>query len=363
MRASVDASRRGYPSPNPRVGAVVVRDGVVVSVGWHARVGDAHAEVTALAEAGERARGATVYVTLEPCNHHGRTPPCTQALIRAGVARVVYAVADPNPHVTGGGRRALEAAGVEVREGYDPESQHDAEHVLAPWRLFITRGRAHVTLKAAMTLDGRIATRTGHSQWITGEEARRDAHALRAASDAVMVGSRTVLADDPALSVRHVATTRQPVRVIVDSALVTPPSARLVATAREIPTWIVTRAGHDPAHVAHYERQGARVIALENSTEAAHLDLREVLKVLARNHIVSVMCEGGGALHGALLDAGCADRVVCYLAPMIVGGTGAPPAFGGLGVETLERAHRLTRTQTRWVGADLRIEAELSSTT
>ncbi len=358
MRAAVDAARRGDPSPNPHVGAVVVRDGAVVATGWHRRVGDDHAEVMALAAAGDRARGATVYVTLEPCNHHGRTPPCTEALARAGVSRVVFAVGDPNPHVAGGGRAALRAGGVEVTEGFDPESQAAAERLIAPWRTYILHGRAHVTLKAAMTLDARIATRTGESRWITGEAARRDGHALRAASDAVLVGSRTVLADDPTLTARLVPTPRQPVRVVVDSKLTIPLSAQVVQTAREVATWVLTVEAADLARAEALRACGVLVLPVGGGD--GRVDLAGALRALASRGIVAVLCEGGGGLHGALLDAGLADRVVCYIAPTLFGGNEATPAFGGRGVGTLATAHRLVGMRTECVGQDLRIEAELT---
>ncbi len=356
MQRAIECARRGLPSPNPHVGAVVVRDGEVVSEGWHERAGDDHAEVVALRAAGSRARGATVYVTLEPCNHHGRTPPCTEALIRAGVARVVFAASDPNPHVAGGGRVALVSAGVDVQEGFVETLQQEAERVIAPWRTFITEGRAHVTLKVAMTLDGRIATRAGESRWITGDDARRDVHALRATSDAVIVGSRTVLADDPELTVRHVEVSRQPARVVIDSALVTPPTSKLALSARETPVWVLTGRAHSRDRAEALTARGVEVVAIDERD--GRLDLRAALKWLGGRGIVSALCEGGGALHGAFLDQGIGERVVAYVAPMVFGGEAAM-AFGGRGVAAIRDARRLRDLRVERVGEDLRIEGEL----
>lgn len=350
---AVLCARRGHPSPNPHVGAVVVREGQVVGEGWHDRVGGDHAEVVALRMAGERARGATLFVTLEPCNHHGRTPPCTEAIVQAGIARVVYAVHDPNPNVPGGGREALLRAGIDVVVGFDPAAQREAEHLIAPWRCFITRRRCHLTLKTGMTLDGRIATRSGESRWITGPEARRDVHALRASVDAVIVGSRTVLVDDPELTARHATVTRQPVRVVVDSELRTPPSSKLARTAGEVPVWVFTREGYEPGRGSALQALGVEVVPCG----AARVDLGGMLAALAARGVVSALCEGGGGLHGAFLDGGMGDRVVCYLAPLLLGG--GAMAFQGIGPDTLAGARRLRDLRVDRLGDDLRIEGEL----
>lgn len=354
MRRALEEARRGAPSPNPPVGAVVFRDGVAVGAGFHARAGDAHAEVVALREAGDRARGATLVVTLEPCNHHGRTPPCTEAILQAGVARVVYASADPNPHVDGGGAAWLRARGVEVISGFGA-LQPEAEHLIAPWRTFITRGRPFVTLKLAMSLDGRIATRGGESRWITGAAARADGHALRAESDAVLVGSGTVLADDPRLTVRDAPVVRAPTRVVVDSALRIPLDAALVRTAREVPTAVVTVRGRDARALAD---AGVTVLAVEAGA-TGRVDLHAALRALAGRGVVSVLCEGGGGLHGALVDAGLVDRVVAYVAPMVIGGAGATSAVAGLGAATLAEVTRFAWTRVARLGDDLRLEGEV----
>ncbi len=354
MRAALGAAQRGTPSPNPHVGAVLVRNGAVLSVGWHRRPGDPHAEVVALSAAGTLARGATLYVTLEPCNHHGRTPPCTEAILRAGVSHVVFACTDPNPHVQGGGRQALESGGVTVTEGFDSDHQAEALRSIAPWRTFIVRGRSHVTLKVGMSLDGRIATRAGESRWITSAEARRDAHTLRAAADAVLVGSGTVTADNPELTARDVPVERQPVRVVVDARLVLSPTARLLQSAREVPTWVLTTEGAEVDRVRALEDLGVTVIV--SGPSGGRVDLALGLQKLATLGVVGVLCEGGGRLHGALLDKGLADRVVCYIAPMLLGrGTAG---FAGDGWDALADAQRLGAWRVDSLGSDLRVEAE-----
>jgi diaminohydroxyphosphoribosylaminopyrimidine deaminase/5-amino-6-(5-phosphoribosylamino)uracil reductase len=356
MSCAVAAAHEGSPSPNPPVGAVVVREGTLLGTGHHRRAGDEHAEVMALREAGERARGATLYVTLEPCNHHGRTAPCTEALLRAGVARVVFAVPDPNPHVRGHGREMLRAAGVIVDEGFAEETQREAEHVIAPWTRFITAGRAHVTLKVAMSLDGSIATRGGESRWITSPEARRDGHLLRARCDAVLVGSGTVLADDPLLTVRDVPAGRTPARVVVSRDANLLLGSQLVATARETRTWVLCVADADEARRLALDAAGVRVIPVASGPDGA-VDLAAGLRALALEGVVSVLCEGGGGLHGRLRDAGLVDRVVCYVAPMLMGG--GLRAIGGEGARGLADVTRLHDWTVRAVGPDLRIEAEV----
>lgn len=352
---AVALSRAGSPSPNPPVGAVVVRDGAVVGRGYHRRAGEAHAEVAALEDAGARARGATVYVTLEPCNHHGRTPPCTEALVRAGVQRVVYANPDPNPHVAGGGRRRLEAAGIEVAQGFAAPWQSQAERDLAPWRTFITAGRAFVTLKVGMSLDARIATSTRESRWITGPAARADVHALRASVDAVMVGSGTARADDPMLTARDVNATRQPARVVVDGSLSLRLDAALVRTAREVPTWVLCAAPFALGESAEALRaRGVEVIPVPGTR---HVELGAALAALATRGVVSVLCEGGGGLHGALLDADLCDRLVAYVAPMLLGPDGVP-AFGVTSPAKLADAVRLRLVDARALGDDLRVEMD-----
>lgn len=357
MRRAIELAERARPSPNPRVGSVIVRDGVQVGEGWHVAAGCDHGEIVALKAAGDRARGATVYVTLEPCNHYGRTPPCTEALIAAGVSRVVIGVRDVNPHVRGGGIERLRAAGIEVTTGVEAQACH---RLIRAWCKFVTQGKPYVILKAAMSLDGRIATRTGESQWITGPEARRDAHRLRAHADAVLVGIGTVLKDNPTLTPRDVPVPGPlPVRIVLDTSLRTPLESTVVRTANQVPTWIVHADDAESSRARALQAHGVETLALPR--KGRHVPITDVLRLLADRGIVELLVEGGGAIHGAFLDAGEADAVVCYLAPLILGGQDALAAFGGVGVGPLVDAHRLTGMQVETVGADLKVSAELAN--
>jgi diaminohydroxyphosphoribosylaminopyrimidine deaminase/5-amino-6-(5-phosphoribosylamino)uracil reductase len=346
---------RGLTSPNPMVGAVVVRDGAAVGEGFHARAGGGHAEVVALSAAGERARGATLYVTLEPCTHHGRTPPCAPAVVAAGVRSVVVAIADPNPFVSGGGVDVLRAAGLEVRTGVL------ADAARAQNRVFLTalqERRPHVTLKAAMTLDGKIADVHGGSRWITGEEARAEAHRLRSEADAIVVGHRTVEADDPALTVRReVPWPREPLRVVLDTGARTPPTARLITTATPARAVIAAGASAPAPRVAALERAGATVLRCPEA--AGRVDLRALLAALFEREVRGMLVEGGGEVAAGFLDAGLVDRVAIFVAPMLLGGRAAVPTVAGPGRD-LKQAVRLASLEARRVGADLLIEADVA---
>jgi len=359
MQLALDlaARARGLASPNPMVGAVVVKDGAVVGRGYHRRAGAAHAEVEALAEAGARARGATLYVSLEPCNHHGRTPPCADAVLAAGVARVVAAVADPNPRVAGGGGARLRAAGVDVTIGcLAPEAR-------ALNRAFFTavcEGRPHVTLKWAMTLDGKIAAYDRQSRWITGETARAEAHRLRSESDAVLVGVGTALADDPALDVR-VGTPwpREPFRVVVDSRARLPLSARMI-TAGQPSRVVVAVADAAPAErVARLESLG--VMVLPCKSDGGRVDLTDLSARLLSMDVIAMLVEGGGALHASFVHAALVDRVAVFLAPKVLGGAESPTPVAGRGLP-LSRALVLESATSRQVGADWLIEADVART-
>ncbi len=300
-------------TPNPRVGCVLVRDGAVVGEGWHRRAGEPHAEVVALAQAGARARGATAYVTLEPCSHHGRTPPCVDALLKAGVARVVAAMEDPNPAVNGLGLERLRAGGVDVRCGL---LEQEARELNIGFVSRMVRGRPWVRLKAAASLDGRTALPDGSSQWITGEAARADGHAWRARACALLTGIGTVRRDDPRLTVRHVSCSRQPLRVLVDSRLQVDPGAHvldggstLVACAVDAPQ----RAGKTSA----LRELGCEVITLAGG--AGRVDLAELLRELARRGVNELHVEAGYVLNGALLRAGLVDELLLYVAPTLLG--------------------------------------------
>lgn len=344
----------GLTSPNPAVGALLVQDGAIVAEAAHVRAGGPHAEAAALRAAGERARGATCYVTLEPCAHHGRTPPCADALIAAGVARVVVACRDLNPLVDGRGIERLRAAGVEVTVGVleaEARSQNRA------FFCRVTNGRPHVTLKSAMTLDGKIAAADGTSRWITGEAAREEAHRMRFVADAVLVGVGTVLRDDPALTVRLPgAPPKEPWRVVADSRLRTPPDAR-VMTAGDPARTILACVGPAPdGPLAALRARGARVLELAANGE--NVDLRGLLQALAELDVVAVLAEGGAELGAGLLDAGLVDRVAFFLAPRLLGGRTAPGPLGGPG-RALKEALSLTGITCRKIGEDILIEGDV----
>ncbi len=327
---------RGRTAPNPPVGAVVVRDGRIVGEGSHAAAGSAHAETVALAEAGPLARDATLYVTLEPCCHHGRTPPCTDAIIAAGVAEVRYASRDPDPRVAGGGHRALMEAGIRVEAG---ESDAAARELLRGYLLRQRLGRPWVTAKYAMSLDGKIATRSGDARWISGEASRAHAHQLRDRADAVIVGIGTVLADDPSLTVRPApADGRQPRRIIVDTRLRVPLDAALAGPALAAGTTVafVAPASGSAALV----ERGLSLLELP-ADRSGRVDLRALLEALGRRGHNEVLVEGGGELLAGFFALGLVDEVEACLAPIVIGGRGASTPVGGVGVERIAHAGRL----------------------
>lgn len=340
---------RGWASPNPMVGAVIVKEGRILGQGYHARCGDLHAERAALAACTEDPRGATLYVTLEPCCHHGRQPPCTEAILAAGIRRVVVGSGDPNPKVAGKGLAMLRAAGVEVRE-------HVAE--AACTRLnqvffhYIRTGLPYVVLKYAMSLDGKIASYTGASQWITGEEARQHVHKLRGTYRAILVGVGTVLADDPLLTCR-IEGGRDPLRVICDSRLRTPFTARVIQTAREVPTLLAT-CETDAERFARYEQYGVQVVSLPAAE--GRVSLLSLLRYLGKAQVDSVLVEGGGTLHWSMLAEGLVHKVVAYVASLLLGGAGAVSPVEGVGFPHPDAALRLhTPTVTR-LGEDFLVE-------
>lgn len=337
----------GNTWPNPAVGCVIVRDGLVVGRGWTQAGGRPHAEVRALQQAGPLAKGATAHVTLEPCAHHGQTPPCAEALIAARVARVVTALTDPDPRVSGKGHAMLRAAGIAVTEGVlTPE----ASRLNAGFLKRVTRGLPFITLKLAATLDGRTATRTGESRWITGPAARRKVHALRMSHDAVLVGSGTALADDPDLTVRDMGPLRQPVRIVLDRALKHSPDSRLGRTAHAHPVWLI----HGPS-ATHAAREGwsATGATLTEVREAGgQLDLTDALRALAAKGLTRVLVEGGSTLGAALLRAGLVDDLALFAGAALIGAEGHP-ALGDLGLTALADAPRPALRETQVLGADL----------
>jgi len=352
MALRLAAQPRAETLPNPMVGAVVVRSGRVVGRGTHRKTGGPHAEVLALAQAGPSARGSTLYLTLEPCSHTGRTPPCTEAILKSGIFRVVAAMVDPNPRVRGRGMRKLRARGVRTAVGIlEPEARALNE-------VFITRvskQRPFVTVKLAQSLDGKIATSAGKSRWISGPAARRWAHRLRAESDALLVGVRTVLADDPQLTVRSGPNRRGPIRVVLDSMLRTPPNARLFAS--KSPVWIAATPRASRKKELWLRRAGAEILRLP--ADRGRVSFRALLKALARREVSRLLIEGGGEVVASALEARAVDRAVWVIAPKILGGKNAVPAVGGKGSRSPNHAVRLEETHVRRVGEDWILEGKV----
>ncbi len=327
---------RGYVEPNPLVGAVVVRDGRLVGEGWHEHYGQAHAEVNALAAAGDATRGATLYVTLEPCCHFGKTPPCTDAVLRTGIARVVAAMSDPFPQVAGRGAELLRQAGIRVDVGV---GETEARRLNAPYLKLLAAGRPYIHAKWAMTLDGKIATRTGDSRWISNEASRRRVHELRGRMDAIIAGIGTVRADDPLLTARPPGP-RTAVRVVLDHGGRTPLTAKLVQTAREVPTWIVTAGEPAPQLAA----AGCEVLHLP--------DLPALLNEMGRRRMTNVLVEGGSEVLGSFRDVGEIDEVHVFIAPRLAGGRDAKTPVGGRGVEKIAEALPLARWDVAMIDGD-----------
>ena len=344
MARALQLAARGLftTSPNPRVGCVIVKDGRVVGEGWHERAGTPHAEIHALKAARDAAHGATAYVTLEPCSHHGRTPPCAEALVEAGVARVVAAMRDPNPLVAGGGIDMLTLAGITIEVGL---MENEARALNPGFVSRMTRQRPWVRLKTASTLDGKTALGNGQSQWITGEAARADVQRLRARACAILTGSGTVLADNPRMNVRGLDIGRQPLRVVVDSALRTPPDAAILPA-------LVACHHAEPAARAVLEQSGAELIELPD--DAGRVDLAALLALLAQRSVNELHVEAGAALNGALLAAGLVDEWVAYVAPLAVGDD-ARGLFAMPPLTSLADAARFRLADVRQLGGDLRL--------
>jgi len=342
----------GRTSPNPCVGAVVVKDGEVVAKGYHRRAGTPHAEVNALNAAGEQARGATLYVTLEPCNHQGRTPPCTERILAAGITRLVVGMDDPNPLVRGGGSAYLAGLGLEVITGVLAD---ESLALNRPFVKHVTCGRPWVIMKAGMSMDGRIATRTGHSQWITGEAARARVHWWRDRVDAILIGVGTALADDPSLTARPPrGRGHDPLRVVLDSALRLAPTSRLLQQKSTAATWIFCGPAASLPRRAALVAAGAVVKEVALSSQGG-LDLAEVLAELGRNGVTTLLVEGGGQVHAAFLRENLYDQACLFVAPFFLGGDGLP-VIGDLGLERVEQGRRFRRTAVRHLGEDLQIE-------
>ncbi len=332
--------------PNPAVGCVIVKDCLIVGRGWTQAGGRPHAEVRALEQAGDAARGATAYVTLEPCAHHGHTPPCAEALIAVKVARTVTALTDPDPRVSGKGHAILRAAGIAVTEGV---LTAEATRLNAGFLKRVTQGLPFVTLKLAASLDGRTATASGESRWITGPEARRKVHALRLAHDAVMVGSGTALADDPDLTVREMGAVRQPVRILLDRMLRHSPESRLGRTAREHPVWMIHGPSAPEAARKDWQATGATLI--ETPETDGHLDLPAALQTLASKGLTRILSEGGATLAAALIKAQLVDDLALFTGGLLIGAEGHP-ALGPLALTALADAPRPSLRETQTLGPD-----------
>lgn len=340
---------RGRTSPNPMVGAVVVKDGAIVGRGYHKKAGSAHAEAIALQEAGPAARGADLYVTLEPCSHHDkRTPPCTPLVVESGIKRVVAAMIDPNPKVSGRGVSLLRAAGVIVQTGMLEE---DAKKLNDAFIKHISTGMPFVTLKIAQTLDGKIATASGESKWITGEKAREEGRRLRSSHDAILVGINTVLKDDPQLTCR-IQKGRDPIRIIVDSKLRLPLQARVLAQ-KCAQTIVATIASASLSKRKKLEQAGAIVVIAKSSN--GRVDLRDLMKKLAKRDIISVLMEGGSEIHASALQAGIVDKAVFFIAPMLMTGRDSLCSIGGISPRKLSKAVKLTNISSKFIGDDLMV--------
>ena len=353
MRRAVTLASQalGSTSPNPAVGAVVVKNGEIVGEGFTQPPGGDHAEVVAIKQAGSFANGATLYVTLEPCNHLGRTPPCTDSIITSGISTVHAAVRDPNPDVAGGGLERLEAGGVRTHFGAEAAA---VQRQLEAWVKFVTTGRPFITAKFAMSLDGKIATHTGDSKWITGDKARWHVHKMRAGTDAIMVGIGTVLADDPRLTARDEKgnpLARQPLRVVVDTLGRLPATARLLKEPGQ--TLLAVGPGID---LLQNGGIGNGADIQQFPVREGHIDLERLIEFLAeKRDVTSIMMEGGGTLLGGLFDLGLVDKVVAFVAPTVIGGESAPSPVGGSGVEMMVDALQLERVRWKRLGRDMLI--------
>ena len=354
MRRAIELARRGagWTSPNPMVGAVIVKEGRIIGEGWHKKCGGLHAERNALAALTESAQGADLFVTLEPCCHHGRTPPCTEAILEHGIRRVVIGSRDPNPLVSGKGAGLLRRHGVIVEEDFLRE---ECDALNPVFFHYITTGRPYVVMKYAMTLDGKIATRTGASQWITGEAARRHVHRLRGRYSAILAGIGTVLADDPMLNCR-IDGGHQPVRTVADSNLRLPPDSRLVQTAGEYRT-ILACAEDNPEKEAALRGRGVEVLRVPG--QDGRVDLRALVEHLGREQIDSVLIEGGGQLHEAALQVGIVNHVCAYVAPKLFGGAGAKTPVEGAGVGLPAESAVLGNLQMTRLGEDILLEYDI----
>jgi len=352
MKLALDLARGtlGQTSPNPVVGAVLVKDGQIIGMGAHLKAGEPHAEVHAIEMAGDQAIGSVLYVTLEPCSHYGKTPPCSDLVIKTGIKKVFVATTDPNPQVAGKGIERMKKAGIEVEVGMLQEEARDLNKVFF---YNIQSGLPYVTLKSAASIDGKTATVTGESRWITGEEARLDVHHFRHQHDGIMVGVNTVLKDNPSLTTRLVEGGKNPIRIILDTHLRTPLDAKII-TDQKAPTWIITGADVDRKREIQLSELGIEVMKMESQK----ISIKEMLAALGKRGITSLFVEGGAEVHGSFLKERAFQQIITYIAPQLIGGKNAPASFGGQGIEQIGDAVSLNIIQVDLIGSDIRIIAE-----
>lgn len=340
----------GQTSPNPVVGAVLVKDNQIIGMGAHLKAGEPHAEVHAIRMAGEKVQDSTLYVTLEPCSHYGKTPPCSDLVIKSGIKKVFVATTDPNPRVSGTGIERMKKAGIEVETGLLEEKAREVNKVFF---YNIQTGLPFVTLKSAVSLDGKTATVTGDSMWITGEEARADVHQFRHEHDAILVGVNTVITDNPSLTTRLPNGGKNPIRIVLDTHLRTPEKAKII-TDNEAPTWIITGSNADSDKEAAFRNAGVEIIKLNTPS----ISIKGILKVLAERGITSLFVEGGAEVHGSFLKERAFQQIITYIAPKLIGGKLAPSSFGGAGFDTMAEVPGLHFKQVDLIGKDVRIIAE-----
>ncbi|XEC96342.1 bifunctional diaminohydroxyphosphoribosylaminopyrimidine deaminase/5-amino-6-(5-phosphoribosylamino)uracil reductase RibD [Paenibacillus tarimensis] len=353
MKLALDlaATAKGKTSPNPVVGAILVKDGQIVGLGVHRKSGEPHAEVHAFGMAGEHAKGATLYVTLEPCAHYGKTPPCAEQVRISGVKRVVAAMQDPNPEVAGRGFQLLKEQGIEVEVGV---LESEARLLNERFVLNMVKRRPFIISKTAITLDGKIAAHTGHSQWITGEKARDEVHQLRSEVDGILVGINTILADNPRLTARLPGNEKHPVRIVLDSKLRMPLNAN-VTDCSEARTWVVTRENADPDKVSLLRQKGLEILFVPEGREG--FDLRALVDMLYRKGITDLLVEGGGEINGSFLRAGLIDKWLIYMAAKILGGRNSISPYSGADVDKMDEALNIHIHSIRQVGEDICITA------
>ncbi|KYC92494.1 bifunctional diaminohydroxyphosphoribosylaminopyrimidine deaminase/5-amino-6-(5-phosphoribosylamino)uracil reductase RibD [Heyndrickxia sporothermodurans] len=351
MQLAIDIAKstKGQTTPNPAVGAVIVKNNQVVGIGAHVKAGDSHAEVHAIQMAKGRTKDATMYVTLEPCSHFGKTPPCSKLLIESGIKRVVIATKDPNPKVAGEGIETMKAAGINVEVGL---LEKEATQLNQVFFHFIRTGLPFVTLKSATSLDGKTATKTGRSKWITSQEAREDVHYFRHIHDAILVGVNTIIKDNPSLTTRLNGGGKNPVRIILDTHLRTPIDAKVMEQQDE-ETWIVTSMHVDEKRKVTYQNKGVQIINMQTPT----IEIKPMLKLLAEKGICSIFVEGGAEVHGSFLKERAFQQMITYIAPKLIGGKTAPTSFGGEGIKEIEDAMNVDITDVKMIGKDIRITA------